>query len=72
NQPFSDLSSDAYDFEQTQEQINEQFDNMIDNLKIMAEHQHKSISSPEFVKQIADINKMRGDALEDDLKGYNN
>ncbi|EKE2803458.1 hypothetical protein OUL59_002104 [Salmonella enterica subsp. enterica serovar Hato] len=72
NQPFSDLSSDAYDFEQTQEQINEQFDNMIDNLKIMAEHQHKSISSPEFVKQIADINKMRGDALEDNLKGYNN
>ncbi|EBC3384039.1 phage tail tape-measure protein, partial [Salmonella enterica] len=68
----SDLSSDAYDFEQTQEQINEQFDNMIDNLKIMAEHQHKSISSPEFVKQIADINKMRGDALEDNLKGYNN
>lgn len=71
NQPFSDLTSDAYDFEEAQSQINDQFDKMIDSVKTLAEHQHKSITSPEFVKQIAEINKMRGDALEDNLYGYN-
>ncbi|HCA3405490.1 TPA: hypothetical protein MO340_002972 [Salmonella enterica subsp. salamae serovar 35:g,m,s,t:-] len=71
NQPFSDLTSDAYDFEEAQSQINDQFDKMVDSVKTLAEHQHKSITSPEFVKQIAEINKMRGDALEDNLSGYN-
>lgn len=71
NQPFSDLTSDAYDFEEVQSQINDQFDKMVDSVKTLAEHQHKSITSPEFVKQIAEINKMRGDALEDNLSGYN-
>lgn len=71
NQPFSDLTSDAYDFEEAQSQINDQFDKMVDSVKTLAEHQHKSIASPEFVKQIAEINKMRGDALEDNLSGYN-
>ncbi|WP_284960678.1 phage tail tape measure C-terminal domain-containing protein [Citrobacter portucalensis] len=69
-QPFSDLSHDAYDFQQSQDQINQQFDKMIDRVNELCRRQGKSANNSAFDSEITKIMNQRDSVLKANQDGF--
>ncbi|WP_044177241.1 phage tail tape measure C-terminal domain-containing protein [Phytobacter massiliensis] len=70
NQPFSNLTKDAYDFQQAQDQINQQFDKMIDRVNELRRRQGKDANNSAFDSEIAKITQQRNAALKASESGF--
>lgn len=70
NQPFSNLTKDAYDFKQAQDQINQQFDKMIDRVNELRRRQGKDANNSAFDSEIAKITQQRNTALKASESGF--
>lgn len=70
NQPFSNLTKDAYDFQQMQDQINQQFDKMIDRVNELRQRQGKDANNSAFDAEIAKITQQRNAALKASESGF--
>lgn len=69
-QPFSDLINDAYDFQQSQDQINQQFDKMIDRVNELRRRQGSSANNKAFDSEISKIMSQRDSVLKANQDGF--
>ncbi|ECJ8004064.1 hypothetical protein FP798_16450, partial [Salmonella enterica] len=69
-QPFSDLTNDAYDFQQSQDQINQQFDKMIDRVNELRRRQGSSANNKAFDSEISKIMSQRDSVLKANQDGF--
>ncbi|WP_270612574.1 phage tail tape measure C-terminal domain-containing protein [Citrobacter freundii] len=69
-QPFSDLTNDAYDFQQSQDQINQQFDKMIDRINELRRRQGSSANNTAFDSEISKIMSQRDSVLKANQDGF--
>ncbi|EHH1325581.1 hypothetical protein J7G91_000590 [Salmonella enterica] len=69
-QPFSDLTNDAYDFQQSQDQINQQFDKMIDRINELRRRQGSSANNKAFDSEISKIMSQRDSVLKANQDGF--
>lgn len=69
-QPFSDLTNDAYDFQESQDQINQQFDKMIDRVNELRRRQGSSANNKSFDSEISKIMSQRDSVLKANQDGF--
>ncbi|ELB6959108.1 phage tail tape measure protein [Salmonella enterica] len=69
-QPFSDLSKDAYDFQQSQDQINQRFDKMIDRVNELRRRQGSTANNKAFDSEISKIMSQRDSVLKANQDGF--
>ncbi|EKO9247101.1 phage tail tape measure protein [Salmonella enterica] len=69
-QPFSDLTNDAYDFQQSQDQINQQFDKMIDRVNELRRRQGSTANNKAFDSEISKIMSQRDSVLKANQDGF--
>ncbi|HHQ8347820.1 TPA: phage tail tape measure C-terminal domain-containing protein [Salmonella enterica subsp. diarizonae] len=70
NQKFT-MNSDLYDFQQSQDQINEQFDRMIANVEEMAKKNPTAFANGKLQQEVDKFNARRKAALAESTDGFN-